>query len=465
MFGRRALTVPGPSSLSLQQAVAFGRDPNGYLARCHAEYGDTFTLQLPRDPVRVVVCDPDDVKKVFALEPDAFRSDRQSIHFNLGPESVLFADGERHRRKRQVLAPPMHAAKLKSYAQAMLTLTDARIDELVPGRELTGYGLFRSITLDVILQTVFGVAPESDRGRELSRQLCDWLEAVLTPGMFALGLALRANTLRRLLEQDTARARAGALGRRSLRPWRKIAEDKATLLRSLQADLQRRRDEGPGDRTDVLALLVQARYEDGAPMDDEDILDQLVTLLVGGFETTTNTLAWAVFYILRDAAVLAEIRAELQRVFEGGPVDADRCGELPYLDACIRESMRLSPIAIAAPRELTKPMTLGGHAIPAGTVVWPCTYLAQRRAETWEHPERFDPRRFMDARAPKPNVYFPFGGGRRRCLGATFAQFEMRIVLARLLQRCDLELLSRDPVPQFRGIAIAPADDLRLPLR
>ena len=463
MFGPPALSVPGPSKLSVLQAVEFGRDPYAYLRQCQAQYGDTFTLQLPRDPVRVVVCRPDDVKKIFALGADAYRSDTVSLHLNLGEQSVLFADGERHRRKRQLLAPPMHIAKLRSYADTMLALTDVAIDGLEPGAEFTGYGLFRRITLDVILQTVFGVAPDSSHGRTLTRQLCNWMEAVLTPGMFALGLAMRANTLRRLLERDTAKARTSEFGRGSRRPWRKIARYKADLLQTLRSEVQRCRAQGVGDRTDVLALLVEARYEDGEAMDEDDILDQLVTMLVGGFETTTTALVWAMHYILGDADVLRRLREESERVFGGGPVDPSRCSELELLEACIRESMRLSPIAIAAPRELTGPQHLGGHDLPGGTIVWPCTVLAQRWSGSWDRPNEFDPDRFLTG-TPKPNVYFPFGGGRRRCLGATFAQFEMRIVLARLLQRCELERLSGEPKPEFRGIAVTTSDDLRLRL-
>lgn len=461
VFGRRALSVPGPSKLSVLQAVEFGRDPYAYLTRCQAQYGDTFTLQLPRDPVRVVFCRPDDVKQIFAMDADAYRSDTVSLHLNLGDQSVLFADGERHRRKRQLLAPPMHMAKLRTYADAMLALTDAAVDTLEPGKEFTGYGLFRRITLDVILQTVFGVAPDSSHGRTLTRQLCDWMEAVLTPGMFALGLAMRASTLRRLLERDTAKAAQSEFGRGSRRPWRKIARYKADLLQTLRGEVQRCREQGVGARTDVLALLVEARYEDGEPMEEDDILDQLVTMLVGGFETTTTSLVWAMHYILGDAAVLSRVQAEIESVFEGGPVDPSRCSELELLEGCIRESMRLSPIAIAAPRALTGPQHLGGHDLPGGTIVWPCMVLAHRSPESWERPNAFEPDRFLSA-TPKPNVYFPFGGGRRRCLGATFAQFEMRIVLARVLQRCQLERLSGEPKPVFRGIAVTTADDLRL---
>ena len=464
MFARRSLTVPGPSTLSVRQAVEFGRDPYAYLSRCHAEYGDVFTLQLPRDPIRVVACAPEDVTAIFALEADAFRSDQISLHLNLGERSVLFADGERHRRQRQMIAPSMHMAKLRSYAEAMLSLTDASIDRLAVGEVFTGYGFFREIALNVILQTVFGVDPDSAKGHTVTRHLVDWLETALTPGMFGLSLAMRGVVFRHALERRTMQAREGEYGRDSRIPWRKVARAKADLLAELRCDVARCRAEGTGDRNDVLALLVDARYDDGSSMEEEEIMDQLVTLLVGGFETTANSLVWAWFHMLPEAEVCDRVRGELEDRFGADGVDPNRCGELPFLDACIRESMRLSPISVASTRELTRPMTLGGHEIPAGTIVWPCTYLAQRRPDAWPDPERFDPSRFLDAKAPKPNVFFPFGGGRRRCLGATYALFEMRIVLARVFERCELALLSENPRPELAGIAVSPADDLRLRL-
>lgn len=458
------LSVPGPSTLSIRQAVAFGRNPYAYLSKCHAEYGDVFTLQLPRDPIRVVACAPVDVTAIFALEADGFRSDRVSLHLNLGEQSVLFADGDRHRRQRQVLAPSMHMSKLRGYAESMLRLTDARIDALQPGAEFTGYGFFRDVALDVILETVFGLDPRSEKGRAVTGYLVDWLETALTPGMFGVSLAMRATVFREALERRTARARAGDYGRGSRLPWRRVARAKADLLAELRADVRRCRTQGIGERTDVLALLVEARYEDGSAMDEEEIMDQLVTLLVGGFETTANSLVWAVFHILSDEEVRKRLCAELEDTFGREGVDPSRCGDLVYLDACIRESMRLSPISVAATRELTRPMTLGGYEVPAGTIVWPCTYLSQRRPDAWPDPERFDPERFLNAKVPKPNVFFPFGGGRRRCLGATFALFEMRIVLARLFERCGLALLSTQPRPELAGIAVSPADDLPLRL-
>lgn len=449
---------------SVKQAVSFGQNPYRYLAECRAAYGDVFTLQLPRDPVRVVACAPQDVKAIFALKADEFRSDEISLHLNLGDQSVLFADGERHRRKRQILAPPMHIAKLRTYAAAMLRRTDDHLDALQLDAPCTAFDLFRSITLDVILETVFGVDPTSTKGRSMTAHLVEWLETALTPGMFALSLAMRGTVLRRVLERRTERAGQGDYGRGSSLPWRKVARAKADLLALLRADVARCRSEGSRGRTDVLALLVDARYEDGEPMGEDDILDQLVTMLVGGFETTTNTLVWALFHILRNPAALAGIQAELAKTFGTEGLDENRCAELTYLDACIRESMRLSPISIAPTRELTKPMSLSGHEIPAGTIVWPCIYLAQRRAETWPDPERFDPQRFLGKHAPKSNVFFPYGGGRRRCIGATYAQFEMRIVMARLFERCEFELLTHEPSPEMVGLTVSPQDNLRVRL-
>jgi cytochrome P450 family 110 len=456
---------PGFPESSLRQALRFGADPYGLLAEGRRRFGDVFTLRLPGDPPRVVLCAPDDVRRLLTLGPDDYRSDDQGIHLNIGVQSVLFSDGQRHRRRRQLLAPPLHAARLRSYADTMLSIADRHIDRLRAGSVVVARDFLRGITMDAILECVFGVRGDQPAGQRLSQALTRWLDGVLAPHMFMVSLAITGVRLRHLLDRTTRRSRATGRRRRRLLPWRRLGDAKAAVEEILLADIHRAREEGTEGRVDVLALLLDARYDDGSAMDDDDIVDQLVTMLVGGHETTATTLAWALHHLLRDDSALQRARDELSSTFGGDVLDPARAGELRWLSACIEESMRLSPIAPAVSRTLTRPQTFGGWTVPGGTVAWAGVALVHRREDLWPHADRFDPVRFFDAGTPRPEHFLPFGGGRRRCLGAAFAEFEMRIVLARLLQRCDLALAGRDTRAVMLGITVGPSDGVPLHVR
>jgi cytochrome P450 len=448
---------PGPSIHPVRQALRFGADPYGYLAECQRQYGDIFTLRLPGDPARVVVCDPADIKQVFAMAPDEYIAEGQGVHINLGTRSVLFSNGEHHRRQRTLLHPPIHGARLRSYADTMARITDEHAAKWAVGEPFPLHPTMQAITLDVILQCVFGVDPREPRGARLQRETIGWIDAVFAPSWFAVSMAVSATRLRVFLDRATTKSRRRGRRRRVPVPWAPIADHKAELLALLLQDIAECRASGSAGREDVLALLVDARDEQGERMDDEEILDQLVTMLTGGHETTATTLCWTLHHLLANPPALERLQAELDAAFGAGPIDAARCAELKWLDACIDESMRLTPIAIAVSRQLARPYRIAGHEIPTGVGLWPCTFLAHRRADVWPEPRVFRPERFLDASTPRPERYFPYGGGRRRCLGAAFAQFEMRIVLASVLHRCKLRLVSRDlPKGMFRGITIAP---------
>ncbi|MEM7155671.1 MAG: cytochrome P450 [Myxococcota bacterium] len=447
---------PGPRLPALVQAVQFGRDPIGFLERCAARYGDAFTLRLPNDPPRVVFSDPASIKQIFAMRPDAYRSDNQSIHLNLGEHSVLFQDGERHRRQRKLMTPVLGGARLRAYAETMAAATREELDTWPVNRDFAVSPRMQQVTLDVFLRCVFGL--EGEEAVRQRRRAMAWLEGVISPQLFATGMVVNANRLRRMLDRAVEHMRAP--GPRPLL-FRKVAKAKVELLDMLQAQIRQRRSEGTEGRDDVLSMLVDARYEDGAPMEDEDILSQLITLLVGGHDTTANSLAWALSLLARHPEVTARVHEELEEVFGDGPVDPARAKELSYLDMVIKESMRLVPIAPAVSRTLTRDRELGGLHLPAGTIVWASVYLTQRRPELWDDPAAFRPERFTDRKAGS-NELFPFGGGARRCLGALFATFEMRIVLAELLHRFDLHAAGPAPSVMFSGIVMSPTGGAQL---
>jgi cytochrome P450 len=210
-------------------------------------------------------------------------------------------------------------------------------------------------------------------------------------------------------------------------------------------------------RHDILALLVAARYDDGAAMDDDELRDHLMTLLVGGHETTATSLSWALACALQHPGTIERMRDEVDRVFADG-FDPSKVKQLAYVGAVANESMRLYPIATAVTRILKRERTFGGYTVPAGTRMAPCIYLTQRDARLWPEPDRFRPERFLDGKA---SVYefFPFGAGVWRCLGAQFAEYEMRVVLARVVARMYLTLEPGVSVkPVQRGFTVAPSD-------
>jgi len=453
----------GPTAPALLQAMRFGRDPHAFLEDCVRDHGDPFTLRLPGEPLRLVTGDPALIKQVFALSPDDYEQRTASFPLNIGERSLLFLDGEEHRRERHVMMPPLHGERLRGYMASMREVTARAVSRFTVGSVQPLHALFQEITLDVILHCVFGVSG-GETAKRLRRALLGWMNGTLTPLTFFASMIFTPTRVRHFLDEaahDSLQWAAGGRdrGRTRILPWQRWADDKAYVLALLRDEVLRCRG-GNGlsaARTDVLALLARARYEDGELMPLDDVVDELVTLLVGGHETTANSLAWTLYHLLAHPAALERARDESR----AGAAAAARAEGVPFLDAAIKESMRLTPIAPAVSRNLRRPLRLGAYDVPAGTILWPCVYLAHRRPEVWPEPSRFRPERFLE-RTPAPSEFLPFGGGRRACIGMAFASMEMRVVLAELLARVQLRLVPGARVrPEFRGITIAPSNDLR----
>jgi cytochrome P450 len=460
---RMLAAVPGPRRSPWRQALDFGSDQYSFLQRGWRQWGDIFSFRIPGEPPRLIVAAPQEIKKVFALKPEDYFSGDPSMHVNFGESCILLNDGERHRRDRQLLTPPLHGEMLKSYGRLMLDAVNQAIDGWRRGQALRLHDALAEVTLHIITRCILG-AVDTERELGLRALVREWLEVTLSPAMFTIGSLVGLNRMRRYLERQTnTQLRAGlaarlpALGRRSARL-------KARFMTMLIDDIERCRRDGAAGRTDVLALVAEARYEDGERMDVRTVVDQLTLLLAAGHETTAKSVCWAMLDVLGRPDVHARLRDELQAAFgPSGAIVPERCAELPYLNAVIKESMRLKPVTTVLQREITRPIELGGYHIPAGVVVAPSNYLAQRHPSVWEAADEFRPERFLDGRHPAPYEYFPFGGGRRRCLGVAFASFEMPILLAALLWRTELRLVDgSDRSPRFSGVTIGPADGLRV---
>ncbi len=436
---------PGPTANPWLQLAGFLFRPIPFLSACREQYGDHLTLRLPSTPPIVQFSDPSAVKQVFAASMDAMHAGQanQVLAPFLGRHSVLVLDGSRHRAQRRLLLPPFRGERMRAYGAAMRDITNARIARWPKGRTFRMQTETQAITLDVILRTVFGM--EEGAAMDSMRDKLVKATRILDNPLFLIGA----------FQRD--------LGPRS--PWGRFLRLRRAAYEETLELLALRRREGYEERDDILSMLLGATYEDGSPMTDEEIFDELLTLLVAGHETTATALSWTIHRLTRHPAVLRRVQREIDDVFPDGEIDPDRSSELHYLDAMIKESLRIHPVIPGVGRVLMERETVGGESLPPGVVVGCSIYLAHMNPEVWPEPERFDPDRFLGKR-PSPNTYFPFGGGIRRCIGEAFALYEMRIVLATVLSRLVPE---RAPFHQIgtmrRNITLTPSGGLPIRFR
>jgi cytochrome P450 family 135 len=397
--------LPGP----IQTAIWFRR-AQWMLDTCQARFGEMFTLRIVGERPWVITSNPDVIKRVFTGDPrllHAGEANRILLPI-LGPSSVLLLDDDAHLSQRKLLLPPFHGERMQRYGTLMSEIAAAEVERWPLGEPYRLRPRMQAITLEIVLRAVFGVA-EGPRLEHLRRELRRVLDIATSPINGAVLMALGPE-------------RIGRLSR-----YRRELERVDAPIYAEIAD--RRHAENLEEREDVMSLLLRATHEDGSPMSDQELRDELVTLLVAGHETTANALAWAVERLCRHPAKLARLTDE---------VDA---GESAYLEAVVQETLRLRPVISIVLRRLLEPMEFGGRMLPAGASIVPAIHLVHRRADIYERPDEFIPERFLESeggRAPGTYTWIPFGGGVRRCLGGAFAQFEMQVVLRELVARRSL---------------------------
>jgi cytochrome P450 len=412
---------PGPSTPRPLQTMRWIARPGAMLEDCRRRYGDMFTLRIANEGTWVFLAHPDAVKEVFTGDPRVLHAGEANVVLLpiLGHHSVLLLDEAAHMSQRKLMLPSFHGERMRSYEDTMAEVARAEIDRWPLGERRAVRPAMQRITLEVILRTVFGVQDDSRRAR-LSDALSRAFEWGSKPRRMAMMAALGPH---RIAERGL---------------FRRVIEPADELI---YEEIQRHRGAPDlAERDDVLSLLLQARHEDGSPMTDVELRDELMTLLVAGHETTASALAWAVERLVRHPDKLARVRE-----------DDDE-----YLDAVCKETLRLRPILALVLRRLTEPMEIGGRPLPAGVNLAPCIYLVHRRADVYPDPLAFRPERFLE-QPPGTYTWIPFGGGVRRCLGASFALFEMRVVLREFVGRLDLRVA--DPRPERikrRAITLVP---------
>ena len=410
---------PGPRLPAILQGLQFVLRPTGFVDDCRRRYGDPFTLRVPVSGSVVLFSHPDAVREIFTGDADALRAGEANTILGpiLGGSSLLLLDGPRHLRERRMMLPSFHGERMLAYGAVMRDVTAAAIAHWPTGQPFPVLTETQAITLDVIVRTVFGVTDPA-RAAHLTDRLRRFVAIAVNP----LYLWPR-------LQLD--------LGPWS--PWGRFVRLRGEIDALLDAEIAAHRSAGDPAADDVLALLLEARDEDGKPMADADLRDQLVTLLMAGHETTATALAWTLHRILTEPGVEQRLRDELTAVTGGRPVEPADVARLEYLDGVVKETLRLNPVIPDVMRILTAPTRIGGLDLPAGIGVAPNIHAAHRRPDVWPDPERFDPERFIGTR-PNPYAFFPFGGGVRRCLGMAFALYEMKMVLATVLARAEIAL-------------------------
>jgi cytochrome P450 len=422
---------PGTRAPSPIQTALFVRWPRQMLTRWHRRYGDAFTTHYLTFGRGVYVADPAAIKELFTGDQsDLLAGDANSfLEPILGKHSVLVLDGPEHMRQRKLLLPPFQGSRVNAFRSVVREVAEREVDRWHAGDELVMRDRMRALTFEVICRAVFGVT-EPERVERLRVAFANLLDSSTI--LMALPL----------MQRDFGRWSPGHRFQRKLRAVDNL----------LYEEIERRRGETDLDeRTDVLSLLMVARDEDGNAMSDAELRDELVTMLGAGHETTATSLAFAIELLMRHPGKLAALRAAIAE--DGG--DA-------WLEAVMRETMRVRPVIDAAERTLTKARRVAGYYLPPGVKVYPAIYLVHQRPDLYPAPERFEPERFLGTDA-ESYAWLPFGGGIRRCIGAALAQAEMIEALRVIVPRADLEPVraKEDPVV-LSGVTLAPKHGVRV---
>jgi cytochrome P450 family 135 len=429
---------PGPPLPLLVQSALILRYGLRFLTACQRRYGDVFTLREPLKGTVVYLADPADIKTVFAGDPRVFHAGEANSILKglLGNNSLFVLDEDVHRDRRALMVPAFHRDAVAHQAGPTAEIAAANIAGWPVGESFPVAPKMSEITLEVILRTVIGATD---------------------PARLA---ALRKVMPRLLYLSPWETLAVGKPNLQRRRPWRglrrRIAEADALLYAEI-AD--RRADPDLAARTDTLAMLVRAGDDDGRTMTDRELRDQLMTLLAAGHETTATGLSWALERLTRHPAALAKAVCAAQASAAGDPAGDE------YLDAVIKETLRIRPLVFSSGRVLTEPVEVGGYRLPAGVVVAPSIGLVHASAALYPDPDQFDPDRMLGATL-SPTTWLPFGGGNRRCLGAGFAMVEMRVVLREILRRAELSTTTAaDEKQKSKHVTLVPHRGARIEVR
>jgi cytochrome P450 len=429
---------PGPRLPAVAQTVLLLRDWPGFVGRCERRYGTMFTLRIASLGIFVYLTEPGHIKQVFAGDPHIFHAGEANSMLKglVGEQSVLVVDDEVHADRRRLMLKPFTRSAVDRQAGTMAAIAAESIEKWPLRTEFAVAPHMSALTLEVILQTVIGTT-DPDRLAALRTAMPKLLDL-----NWVAALSIARPELFRVW------------------PWTVVKKRLGEADRLIYAEIaERRADPELARRADVLAMLIRAADEAGRHITDRELRDQLMTLLAAGHDTTATALSWALERLTRHPDVLEKAVAAAHASAAG-----DDAGD-EYLDAIVREVLRIRPVVYDVGRVLTEPVEIGGYRLSKGVMVVPGVGLVHTSAAQYVDPERFDPDRMVGS-VPGPTTWLPFGGGNRRCLGATFALVEMRVVLREVLRRTELAPTSADGEGQrLKHVTLIPDEGARITVR
>lgn len=440
-------TLESPKRLPALQRLQWILDPVGYLEGTHQRYPDLFRSPgIGFGDDIVIVSHPQAIQYILMNDRKLFHASGELnliLEPLIGDASVIAIEGDRHKQRRQLIMPSFHGDRLSIYGETICKLTQSIFDAIPPGETFSARTITQQVSLQIIFDIVFGLS-EGEKSQQIKTLLTAMADRFSSPLASAL-------LFFKFLQKNW--------GPRS--PWGYFLQLREQLDDLIYAELQDRRTHPDDSRTDILSLMMAARDEEGQPMTDKELRDEIMTLLFAGHETTATAMAWALYWLHRCPEVKTKLLAELDSL--DGETDPMTIAKQPYLTAVCQETLRRNPVAMLTfPRVAQEPVEILGYQFEAGTIFMGCMYLTLQRDDLYPNPKAFRPERFLEKKY-SPYEFIPFGNGARRCVGEALALYEMKLAIATAMMNYQMELAdSRSEVPRRRGVTLAPSRGVSL---
>ncbi|MGB5770468.1 MAG: cytochrome P450 [Crocosphaera sp.] len=440
-------TIASSKTPDFLQKLQWILNPTGYLESNHSRYPDLFRAKgIGFGDNVILTSNPEIVQYVLTHDRQQFTAPSE---FNkllrplLGDYSVIMIDGDRHRQRRQLVMPSFHGERLKAYGELTCRITQEAMEKLPQNQPFLARDIMQEISLKVIMEAVFGIT-QGERYQQLEKLLKKLTDIFNSP-------VTSAFLFFPSFQKDWGK----------WSPWGQFLRQRQAIDELLYAEISDRHTNPDPDRTDILSLLMAARDEEGQPMSDQELRDELMTLLIAGHETTASSMAWALYWLHHTPEVKAKLMDELNTL--SPTAEGMEMFRLPYLTAVCNETLRLTPVAMLTfPRVAQETVEIAGYTFQPGDTIMGCMYLTHKREDLYPKHQEFNPERFLD-RQYTPYEFIPFGGGSRRCMGEALAQFEMKLVIATIVSQYQLKLVDTQPeTQQRRGLTLAPARGVKM---
>ncbi len=439
-------SIPRLKQSSLAQRFQWVAKPDKYMNSAVKQAPDIFHADITGGDGYIFINHPEGMRQIVTSDRAKYfasSKDNNLLQPLVGDNSLLLIEGDRHKKRRKLLLPPFHGERMQAYGQLICNLTRETISKLEPNQPFIARKVTQQVSLWVIFEAVYGLQ-DSERSAELKQRitkLANIFESTLTSAFLFFPW----------LQQD--------LGAWS--PWGNFVRQQKAIDEAIYQEIATRRTEDCSQRQDILSLMMSAQDEAGEGMKDCELRDELMTLMLAGHETTASAIAWGLYWVHRYPEIKAQLRAEISSL--GANSDPMAIAKLPYLDAVCKETLRIYPVAMLTfPRTVLEPTELLGYKLEVGQVLMGCIYLMHQREDVYPEPNKFKPERFLE-REFSAYEFFPFGGGKRRCIGEALAMLELKLVLATIVAEYDLELTSDRPeIPARRGVTLAPKTGVQM---